>query len=215
MTDEPAGLSLDLFDTLVTVEDVGDPPEAIEAELEHRDVAVPDDWHDRYHEPHVTVPKGRELSLVEHTVAILAEGYTRTEIEKYREEIEIAVLSAFDTEIRTPPEALEAVRQVDNETPVGILSNCSVPSLAQRVLAVSEFDPESFDAIIASVDCGWRKPHPKAFGTVATQLGIPVEKVLHVGDDPRTDGGAEAAGAQSVIVDGPADLPGVIADRWG
>lgn len=215
MSDGPGAVSFDLFGTLVTVEDVGDPAAAITTELERRDLPVPDDWHDRYHEPHVTVPEGRELSLVEHTVAILSTQLADDEIQLPRKDVEAAVLAAFDTDVRTPPEALAAVRQVGTEMPVGILSNCSVPSLAQRVLAVSEFDPSSFDAVVTSVDCGWRKPHPNAFEAVATRLGVPVETLLHVGDDPRTDGGAEAAGARSVIVDSPADLLEVTAGRWG
>lgn len=215
MTDGPGAVSFDLFETLVTVEPVDDPADAIATELARRDVPVPDDWHDRYHEPHVTVPEGRELSLVEHTIAILSTQLADDEIHLPREDIESAVLAAFDTCVRTPPEALEAVRQVGNEIPTGILSNCSVPSLASRVLDASELDCGSFDAVVTSVDCGWRKPHPNAFEAVATRLDVPVEALLHVGDDPRTDGGAESAGARSTIVAGPTDLLEVTAGRWG
>jgi len=63
-----------------------------------------------------------------------------------------------------------------------------------RTLVRSELDRASFDAIVTSVGCGWRKPHPKAFETVAGELGVEPETLIHVGDDPATDGGVEDVG---------------------
>ncbi|MFB6131804.1 MAG: HAD family hydrolase, partial [Halanaeroarchaeum sp.] len=54
----------------------------------------------------------------------------------------------------------------------------------------------SFDAVVASVDCGWRKPDARAFESVAASLDTAVSELMHVGDDPETDGGVAAAGGR-------------------
>ena len=87
---------------------------------------------------------------------------------------------------------------------VGILSNCSVPGLVDRTLSRSKLDRSVFDAIAVSVECGWRKPDRRAFETVVAGLDVDRSRLVHVGDDPRTDGAAVDAGATAVLID---DVP--------
>lgn len=208
------GISFDLFGTLVAVKKPANPAEAVATELATEGLRVPDDWHAAYAEPHVDVPKGREYSLAEHVSAALASRADSLRPEDVRENVERAVLAAFETEVRTRPGALKAVETVPDRVPVGVLSNCSVPGLVERTLAASALDVAAFDAVVTSVDCGWRKPHPRAFAAVADELGIPVDGLFHVGDDPETDGGA--AGATSRIVDDGslAGLPIELRGKW-
>lgn len=193
-------VSFDLFGTLVTVSKPEDPAEAVADELHSRDIPVPDDWQDAYTEPHVEVAEGAELPLDEHVLAALGSRLPLENIESRRKAVEAAVFAAFDAPVQTRDGAAELVETVASRMPTGLLSNCAVPGLAEHVLTRSAVDVNHFDAIVTSVGCGWRKPHPTAFETIASELGVPVDRLAHVGDDPRTDGGATDAGASSVLV---------------
>jgi putative hydrolase of the HAD superfamily len=63
-----------------------------------------------------------------------------------------------------------------------------------------------FDTVVRSSALGVAKPSPRIFLEAATQLGVPSERVLHVGDRPLEDrDGARAAGMQALLV--AADAP--------
>jgi FMN phosphatase YigB (HAD superfamily) len=205
-------VSLDLFGTLVEVERPGDPTTAIASALRERGVDVPGGWSTAFAEPHVTVPEGGQLSLVEHVVAALRSRDRSVE----ESTVADALRGAFDTPVRTRKGAPEAVVALAERYPVGLLSNCSLPGLAERTLEHSAVDPTLFATVTTSVGCGWRKPDPRAFKAVADGLCVPVESLVHVGDDPATDGEATDAGAEFVAVgDGSlADLPEVVEARW-
>ncbi|HUD48376.1 MAG TPA: HAD-IA family hydrolase [Candidatus Baltobacteraceae bacterium] len=58
-----------------------------------------------------------------------------------------------------------------------------------------------FDAIIVSGEVGRHKPDPKIFETAAAQLGVPLESILHVGDNATEDfEGARKAGLRAVLL---------------
>ena len=186
-------VSFDLFGTLVAVDRPADPAAAVGRELRALGVALPDDWSTAYRTPQVEAADGAEISLAEHVRAILDPGVDERTVRR-------AVLRAFDTEVRTRPGAERAVAAAAERGSVGVLSNCSVPGLVERTLDRSALDSRSLDAVVASVDVGWRKPHTLAFEAVADRLGVPTSELLHVGDDPRTDGGATDAGARVLLV---------------
>ncbi|ELZ30574.1 HAD superfamily hydrolase [Halosimplex carlsbadense 2-9-1] len=198
-------VSFDLFGTLVAVARPADPAEAVARQLRQCGVAVPDDWAAAYREPQVTVEPGAELALSDHVRHALASRGVDADAET----VAAAVREAFDGPVDTREGAESAVAAAAEGAPVGILSNCSVDGLVERTLARSELDADRFDAIVASVDCGWRKPDRRAFETVARALDAPVADLVHVGDDPATDGGADDAGASSVLLPDTdlADLP--------
>ena len=183
-------VTFDLFGTLVAVDRLENPAAAVAAELRDRGVAVPDDWRAAYAEPHVDAPEGAEVPLPAHVAAALRARNVEVPANAARR----AVVAAFDPEVRTRAGAVDAVAAAAERGAVGVLSNCSVPELVTRTLVRSELDRASFDAIVTSVGCGWRKPHPKAFETVAGELGVEAGGLVHVGDDPATDGGVEAVG---------------------
>ena len=191
------GISFDLFGTLLKVERPVDPTTAVASSLSRYDIPVPQNWTSAYGQPHLDVDPGRECSLVDHVRAILtADGTVPPEAN-----IEAALMDAFDTEVRVLPGANRAISDAGAYGPVGILSNCTVPGLAEHYLHRSSLPDECLDAIVTSVGCGWRKPHPKAFQTIADQLGVAVPNLVHIGDNPDTDGGASSAGAHAVLVD--------------
>jgi FMN phosphatase YigB (HAD superfamily) len=192
-------VSFDLFGTLVTVDRPDDPAGAVATELAARGVSVPADWTAAYGDVHVDAPTGAEVPLPAHVAAALRSRGVETTGNTPRR----AVVAAFDPAVSVHPDAAEAVAACAGSGPVGLLSNCSVPEVARRALLRAGLR-DAFDAVVTSVGCGWRKPHPEAFHALARRLSVPVEQLVHVGDDPHTDGGVEALGGRFLDV---ADVP--------
>jgi FMN phosphatase YigB (HAD superfamily) len=188
-------VTFDLFGTLVDVEYPSDPAEIVARELESRGVAVPDDWHVAYGERHVDAPAGAEVPLPAH----VAHALDSRGVEAADNVVRHAVVAAFDPDVTRRDGALAAVRDVSDRGPVGLLSNCAVPELVPKTLIRAGLRGE-FDAVTTSIGCGWRKPHPKAFEAAAEALGAAPGSLVHVGDDPATDGGVEDVGGQFVDV---------------
>jgi HAD superfamily hydrolase (TIGR01549 family) len=201
-------VSFDLFGTLVAV-DRTDPTRTIAAELRARDVSVPEDWAEAYGERHVDAPHGAEVPLPAHVAAALRSRCVEFDAHVVRQ----AVVAAFDPEVETREGAREAVDAAAEHGPVALLSNCSVPELVPRVLIRSELDRDAFDVVVTSVGCGWRKPHPEAFRSVAEALGCGVTELVHVGDSEHADGGVETCGGRYLSVDEHplAELPDLFA----
>lgn len=199
--------SFDLFGTLVGVERPADPAAAVGRELRERGVAVPDDWEAAYREPHIDAPEGAEVPLPAHVSAALASRG----VDAHGNAARRAVVAAFDPDVRTHDGAVEAVSAARQRGPVGLLSNCAVPELVGRTLVRSDLSREEFDAVVTSVSCGWRKPHPRAFEALAARLDVTAGSLTHVGDDPPTDGGiADAGGTFVDVADRP--LPSLAAE---
>ncbi len=189
-------VSFDCFGTLVSADRPAEPWAAVARELSDRDVRIPDDWEAAYRSSHIDVQPLAELSLVDHVEAALG-SYG---IEPDRETIADALLAAFDGPVAVRDGADEAVRAAARTGSVGICSNCSLPGLVDRTLARAGLSG-AFDAVVTSVSCGWRKPHDRAFESIADALDASPEDLLHVGDDPRTDGGGRTAGVIVVLTD--------------
>lgn len=199
-------VSVDLFGTLVSADRPDEPWDAAAAELRTRGVSVPDDWEAAYRSTYISVDRGRELSLVSHTQAALASR----DVAVAKETVQAALLSAFDSPVTVRDGAVAALEAFRDVGPVGILSNCSLPGLVERTLARASF-PVEFDAVVTSVGCGWRKPHDRAFEAAADALAVPLSALLHVGDDPRTDGGARTTAASVVLTE---DVPLTALPAW-
>ncbi|RRJ32503.1 HAD family hydrolase [Halocatena pleomorpha] len=188
-------VSFDCFGTLLAVQTPADPASAVAVELSNRGVSVPTDWSVAYGESHTPVPSGGETSLTEHVVhALESRG-----VEPDRDRCARAVATAFAPDVRTRRGARIALAAAAHKGQIAVCSNCSVSGLVERALARSAVD-RSFDAVITSVGCGWRKPHPRAFEAVAERFGTSGDALVHVGDNPDTDGGIETIGGTFIDV---------------
>ncbi|SFB87409.1 haloacid dehalogenase superfamily, subfamily IA, variant 3 with third motif having DD or ED/haloacid dehalogenase superfamily, subfamily IA, variant 1 with third motif having Dx(3-4)D or Dx(3-4)E [Halobiforma haloterrestris] len=190
-------VSFDLFGTLVSADTPDDPAAAVADALADRGVDVPDDWSDAYREPHVDAPEGAEVPLHAHVARALASRGVHPSGNVPRR----AVVSAFDPAVETRDGAREALEAAREHGPVALCSNCSVPELVGRTLVRSDFSRDDFDAVVSSVACGWRKPSPEIFEQTADELGVAPEELIHVGDDPRTDGGIEGVGGRAIVLE--------------
>ncbi|WP_135301927.1 HAD family hydrolase [Haloarcula amylovorans] len=196
-------VSFDLFGTLVAADRPGAPWDAVAERLDARGVSVPDDWEAAYRSGHREYERGREAPLDEHVRLALSSRGVKVSETTARE----AVLAAFDVPVTVRDGAREALAAAHGRGPVAVCSNCSVPGLVERTLDRADLgsdSPLAPDAVVSSVDCGWRKPFEPIFETTADTLGVPLSSLVHVGDDARIDGGAERVGATSVLVD---DVP--------
>lgn len=191
-----AAVVFDLFGTLVAIDDTPEPATAVADALAARGINVPDDWADAYREPHIDVEEGADIPLPAHVAAALASRGIDVSDTTAR----TAVSDAFEPSVETRAGAAEAVAAAGEIGPVGLLSNCAVPGLVSRTLHRSALDREAFDAVVVSVDCGWRKPDRRAFETVARRLGVNTADLVVVGDTPTTDGGITAHGGAFVDV---------------
>jgi histidinol-phosphate phosphatase family protein len=119
--------------------------------------------------------------------------------------------------VRPMPTALEAVAAVRAAgLPVGVVSNQSGIArgvvTAEQVAAVNR----RVDALLGGLDtwhvcphgpeegCACRKPAPGLVLAAAAALGVPVERVVVIGDIGADLGAARAAGAMGVLVPTPA-----------
>jgi FMN phosphatase YigB (HAD superfamily) len=191
-----AAFVFDLFGTLVAVDDTPQPAAAVADALAARGISVPDGWASAYREPHIDAKEGAEIPLPAHVAAALASRGVDVSDTTARQ----AVIDAFEPVVETRAGAVEAVAAAGEAGSVGLLSNCAVPALVARTLSRSALDDEAFDAIVVSVDCGWRKPDPRAFETVARQLTVAAADLVVVGDTPATDGGITDCGGEFIDI---------------
>lgn len=203
-----AAVSLDLFGTLVSVDRLANPAAAIAEKLTAQDITVPEDWSAAFHEAHLDVKEGGELPLPEHVTAALA-SRTGAEAEAIGEPVERAVKAAFAVDATPRPGAGALLDACKSRRPVAVLSNCSVPGLADHALDSAGLD---IDTVVTSVGCGWRKPDRRAFAAVADELGVEPDELLHIGDNPETDGRITTVGGTSLLV-GDGELA-AWGDQW-
>lgn len=195
LRDSPEALSCDCFGTLLDASRPPDPAAAVAAALDSHGVAVPEDFEAAYRRPHHDYDDGREVSLVDHVAAALAARGTDPD----RSAVDCAVRAAFDRTVTPRTGANRLLAAAD--CPVAVLSNCAVPGLVCRSLDRAGIDRGHLSTVVTSVDCGFRKPDERAFRAVADALGVAPDSLVHVGDDPDTDGAVELVGGRPVLLD--------------
>ncbi len=61
---------------------------------------------------------------------------------------------------------------------------------------------EHFEVVVISQEAGFTKPSPEIFQRAASELGLPLETILHIGDSEAEDlYGARSAGMKSLLLD--------------
>ncbi|QSB17309.1 HAD family phosphatase [Natronosporangium hydrolyticum] len=92
------------------------------------------------------------------------------------------------------------------------LPTALVTSTARRLVEVvldSTLGRGNFNVVICGDEVAEAKPHPEAYRTAASQLGVPIEQCVAIEDSPTGILSASAAGARVIGVPGELPLAGV------
>jgi FMN phosphatase YigB (HAD superfamily) len=124
------------------------------------------------------------------------------------EHVDAACTAVDEALLRYPPPLLpgaaHAVRALAERFPLAIISDTGFGSgRAQDALLERDGLLQYFRATVYSMDVGHAKPHPEPFraAVVALDAASP-SRVIHIGDNERTDvGGALAAGLRAIRLD--------------
>ena len=148
--------------------------------------------------------KGRDLSLDRHR-EVWTELYRRCGADELAPNLAAAV---YDATVRADgwiafPDALEVLRGLKRAgIPVGVVSDTGFdlrPVLRRTGLA------PYLDTVLMSYEHGRCKPDVGVFRAACQALGVDPARVLMVGDNPHTDGGAAPAGLTTLLLPPPTD----------
>ncbi|MFJ5231096.1 HAD family hydrolase [Kitasatospora sp. NPDC088391] len=120
-----------------------------------------------------------------------------------------AYLAEWGTAIRPFDGVAELLRELSGRCRLAVVSNTHSPTMVPDLLA-SMGVAELFDAVVLSVDTGYRKPHPSIYRAALDRLGVSPADAWFVGDSAAPDyHGPRAAGLHALLIDpaGAADVP--------
>ncbi|HEY0000801.1 MAG TPA: HAD family hydrolase, partial [Actinoplanes sp.] len=99
------------------------------------------------------------------------------------------------------PEVVGCLDELAADYRLAVVSNTHQPGLVPGHLAAMGV-LDRFDAVVTSVDLGWRKPHPKIYAAALDTLGIQADAAVFVGDTYDADfAGPERAGIRAFLID--------------
>jgi len=151
-------------------------------------------WYDH----HVTWTVRQRLS-------VLVEGMQRSlpeaefaELVRLHEEMELTVRPRLVEGVR------ETLEEIKGRFRLAVISDAIFsPGRALRELLRGEQILDLFDTLVFSDEVGCSKPDRRMFERAASDLGVPVTQVIHIGDRDHNDvKGAQAAGARAILFTG-------------
>ena len=144
-----------------------------------------------------------------HTSATLAQIMERAGVEP-TDELLAGYFETWDPHTLTDPAAAPLLHELrERGIRIGVLSNTMWPRTAHERVFVRDEVLDLIDAAVYSSEIEWAKPHPEAFRTVMTAVGVddPAACVF-VGDRPYDDiHGAKSAGMRAVLIPNSAVPP--------
>lgn len=143
----------------------------------------------------------REFSMVEVGTAFLGEVLSRAPERTEVQAIVASYLSEWSKGVRYPAEVAALVPRLARDHRLAVVTNTHDAALVPGHLAAMGL-LGSFDAVITSVEVGWRKPHPRIYAAALAALGVPASSAVFVGDTYRPDFlGPRRAGIQAYLID--------------
>ena len=155
-------------------------------------------WHDE----HVTW-------TVDERVSMLLEGLGRTLADDHRTEL---VRGLEEMEVTVPPNPIdgigEAIAALAGSYKLGVVSDAIYsPGRCLREWLQMHDLLQHFDGFAFSDEVGHSKPHRDVFASVASQLGVEISDMVHVGDRDHNDiKGPHALGMKAVLFTATRDL---------
>lgn len=112
-----------------------------------------------------------------------------------------AYVNEWNTGVTYPPGVAGLVRDLAVDYRLAVVTNTHQPDLVPNHLDAMGLLPH-FDAVITSVEVGWRKPHPTIYATALRVLGVDAQAAVFVGDTYGPDFlGPERAGMAAFLID--------------
>jgi putative hydrolase of the HAD superfamily len=128
-------------------------------------------------------------------------------------EFERRYLAEWSAGVVVPPGVPALLTSLRTRHRLAVVSNTHSPTMVPELLA-SMGVAKLFDAVVLSVDVGWRKPHPRIYTTALDALGgVPAAAAVFVGDSYLADyAGPAAVGIPAFLID-PAGTARIPAER--
>ncbi len=110
----------------------------------------------------------------------------------------------IEVQPRAMPGAYDALEEISKRYPLAIVSDAIVtPGRNLRKWLESKNLLHFFQAFAFSDEVGHSKPHSTMFQAISTQLNVPVQNLVHVGDREHNDiRGAHALGMRAILFTG-------------
>ncbi len=142
-----------------------------------------------------------EFSMQEVATAVLARVLRREPEPTQAAALARAYVHEWNTAVVYPPGMTELVGTLAARFRLAVVSNTHQRDLVPDHLAAMGI-AHHMDAVITSVDVGWRKPHPSIYAVALRRLGITAASAVFVGDSYGADyAGPAAAGMTSFLID--------------
>ena len=151
----------------------------------------------------------REFSASGAATEFLARALGREPLEAEVEAFVTAYISEWSAGVTYPAPVVACVRGLARDHRLAVVTNTHQPDLVPNHLDAMGLLP-CFEAVVTSVEVGWRKPHPLIYATALDALGVDAGSAVFVGDTYTPDFvGPEEAGITAFLVDphGRAPVP--------
>jgi putative hydrolase of the HAD superfamily len=110
-------------------------------------------------------------------------------------------IEEWNTGVRYPSTIAGVVHELARDHRLAVVTNTHHAALVPDHLTAMGLRP-AFDAVITSVEVGWRKPDPRIYAVALATLGIDAGAAVFVGDTYRPDFvGPERAGIAAFLID--------------
>lgn len=110
-------------------------------------------------------------------------------------------LEEWNKGVRVIPGLADLLARLATGFRLAVITNTHDAALVPRHLEEMGV-ADHFEAVITSVEHGFRKPHPAIFEYAASRLGVEPGRCVHVGDDAVADyRGATGAGLRALLID--------------
>jgi len=160
------------------------------------------DFNRVWHDEHVTW-------TVDERVSVLLEGLGRTLADDHRTQL---VRGLEEMEVTVPPNPIdgigEAIAALAGSYKLGVVSDAIYsPGRCLREWLQMHDLLQHFDGFAFSDEVGHSKPHRDMFASVASQLGVEISDMVHIGDRDHNDiKGPHALGMKAVLFTATRDL---------
>lgn len=143
----------------------------------------------------------REFSMSDVGTAFLASTLGRPPAPAHVDAFVAEYVREWNTGVRYAVEVADCVRALARDYRLAVVTNTHHADLVPQHLEAMGL-LSTFDAVITSVEVGWRKPHPAIYATTLDTLGIEASDAMFVGDTYRPDFlGPEQAGITAFLID--------------